>query len=105
MESVNLISSDENEEQKTDDEQNDDELIGPRKIKQENERLRNTIRNLNFRIGTEIVDDDDDTVVLAPQYPRKINTLHYQNDHEFAKDIFFITNVSSFLEYSENIAT
>lgn len=105
VESFVLTSSDESDE--TDglqiESQQDSriELMEHRKIKQENEHLRNVIRNLNTRIGTEIIDDDNDTAVAAPQYPRNVNTLHFQNDHEFAKNIFYITNVSLFLKFSE----
>lgn len=68
-------------------------VIEPLKIKQENERLRTTIRNLNNRIGTEVVQDEY-CVEATPRYPRTVNTLNYQNDLAFGKKIFFITNVN-----------
>lgn len=62
--------------------------------------LEKTISNLSTRIGTEIVSDDKKTdnrsaLALSRYFKNSsdVNTLHYQMDTEFGKNIFFITNV------------
>lgn len=94
MEFLDLENSDEKDFQQDELQQNDSgNVIELLKIKQENERLRATIRNLNNRIGTEVVEDEY-CVVAAPRYPRTVNTLNYQNDFPFGKKNFVITNVN-----------
>lgn len=72
------------------------------KIKQERvETLETAIKHLNDRVGTEVIDDYDDdnamgaTSLAIRRYKRNQNrnTLNYQIDSEFGKDLFFITDV------------
>lgn len=75
------------------------------KIKKEKiELLEAAVKNLNERIGTENIKDDRDdaasggasnlTLTLR-RYKRNpdVNTIHYQTDSEFGKDIYYITDV------------
>lgn len=69
------------------------------KVKQERiSLLENTVKDLNNRIGTEIIDDDCYEIgssLALSRYDRNenVNTLHFQLDTEFGKKIYFITNV------------
>lgn len=69
------------------------------KIKQEKiDKLEVTVKTLNKRIGTEIVDLEDgvsveDSTSPAPRYVSKVNTLNYQRDLDFGKNMYYITNV------------
>lgn len=87
MEEIVLSSGDENE----------DEQIVPDQLqikKEKIELLECTVRKLNVRIGTEIIDVDDNvggintTSVTIPRYVSCVNTLHYQLDEEFGKKKF-----------------
>lgn len=68
------------------------------KIKEERiEMLQVTIKKLNERLGTEVIDDNESSAQLPFKRQHSnglnVNTLHYQRDEEFGKPYFFITNV------------
>lgn len=100
MESWELSSDSEDENAKAspDEELDANELRNRLTIKQEHiDSLQNTVKKLNNRLGTEIVDGSEDAAnFLRPrryENSKNVNTLHYQNDLEFGKNIYFITNV------------
>lgn len=62
------------------------------------EILQGVIGKLNQRIGTELVEADDEKVSSSFARSRKntsenINTLIYQIDKEFGKSFYYINNV------------
>lgn len=62
------------------------------------EILQDVIGKLNQRIGTELVEADDEKVSSSFVRSRKnasenISTLTYQTDEEFGKSFFYINNV------------
>lgn len=100
------LSSDNNKENQKENNtpslQFEPDLLNSIKIKQERiELLTNTVNKLSERIGTDIIDEDpneDKTrehFGLRRRYENSmnVNTLHYQRDEEFGKNLFYITNV------------
>lgn len=80
-------------------------LLERMKIKQEKiDFLQETVWKLSSRIGTEIINDDVSDVgpIVLPRYERSsnVNTLHYQLDTDFAKKIYYITDVRIIIDYS-----
>lgn len=77
-------------------------IINVAHIKKENEDLRATIKNLNLRLGEEVVTDGEDNESLSclssddEKEPRSniVNTPHFQMDSEFANKHDYITNVN-----------
>lgn len=127
VESIDLLSDDENDEPPRENNseldlgldeplrENNSELdLGPQlapvmvdqlKIKQEKiDLLENSLKLLNGRIGTEIIDDEGNAVGTdvgsmerVIHNESNVNTLHYQLGAEFGKTFYFITNVSKVL--------
>lgn len=93
--------SEETVQQNVFDELEEPELLLRVKIKQERiGLLENTVKNLNFRIGTEILRDADSndlglSSTALSHYDKNpdVNTLHMQTDETFGKSIYFITDV------------
>lgn len=74
------------------------DLVNRLQIKEErNQLLQTTVKRLNSRIGTEIIDDND--IGASSSVPRRyensmnVNTLHYQTDADLGSAFYFLTNV------------
>lgn len=81
------------------------ELVASLKIKEEKiELLEYAVKMLSDRLGTEIVDENDENetslMERTRRYETNVNTLHYQLDEEFGKTIYFITNVNIILVFN-----
>ena len=64
-------------------------------LKEENDRLKKTIKQLNERLGDEIIEDSEESTssVDGTEYKTLVNTRHYQRDELFASRCFYITDV------------
>lgn len=93
------ISSDsekENGDELVQSELGTDDLVNRLRIKQEqNNVLQSTVKKLNSRLGTEIIDDNENgsSSLVCYENSKNINTLTYQRDAEFGSSFYFITNV------------
>lgn len=80
------------------------------KIKQENDRLRNTVKTLNKRIGDQYVcgssEESDSEIEDHIDVPESsVNTLWHQTDKSFASTMPYITNVSFFVQFCVSFVT
>lgn len=110
---VEYIELSDNEEVEETPRQNDlqdlgtQDLLGVVQIKKERiSLLENTVHKLNSRLGTEILNDDEHScdgasIGISSKYKRNtdVNTLHYHIDEDFAKKIYFITDVYTYVIY------
>lgn len=65
--------------------------------KEQNKFLQTAVNKLNIRLGTEIVDDDENAAcsfaMRRYENSMNVNTLHYQRDADLGQKFFFVTNV------------
>lgn len=75
--------------------QKNDDIVAA--IKKELKDVKAANAKLSLRIGDEIVDDSDDSILSDgdDEYSTKVNTRHHQLDAQFSGPFYFLTNVCS----------
>lgn len=66
------------------------------KLEKQLETVKEANSRLSKRIGDEIIDDSDDSILSdgADDYSTNINTRYYQLDEQFSGGFYYLTNVS-----------